>query len=145
MGSICKSNCVIDDVSEVHPRRKASFAKLNTWPESEKAFLKSISLSNSAQHQQGGAPRVLDPITCRNIYIRSYKFTTEKKKETVPEKAKRCLDKVVNGGKKLRRGRRKCSIVRKVKESLSSLYRKLRSCSTRVDVVDHHYPSSVIF
>ncbi|KAI3879113.1 hypothetical protein MKW92_043838 [Papaver armeniacum] len=142
MGSICKSNFVIDDFSKVLPRRNASFAKLHTWPESEKEFLKSICLSNSAQHQQGGVamkngpPRVLDPISCRNLYIRSYKFTTEKKKETVPEKAKRCFDKVVNGGKKLRRGRRKCSIVRK--ESLSSLFRKFRSCSTSVDVVDHH-------
>ncbi|KAI3964500.1 hypothetical protein MKW92_044773 [Papaver armeniacum] len=124
MGSICESNGVIN---EVQPRRNASFAYLHTWPESEKEFLKSISPSNSAQQQQGGVvmkngpPRVLDPISCRNMYIRSYKFTTKKKKETVPEKAKRCFDKVVNGGKKLARGRRKSTIVRKVKQSLSSL------------------------
>ncbi|KAI3848179.1 hypothetical protein MKX03_022354 [Papaver bracteatum] len=176
MGSICKSNCVVvDDVSKVYPRRKASYAD----SESDKEFLKSVSLSNNTQDQQGGGggmvmkkgpPRVLDSISCRNMYIRSYKFTTEKKKETVPERTKRCFGKVkdkvvlynkrssssssskggsviaINGGKKLRRRRRrKCTIVRKVKESLFSLFRKLLACSTSVDVVDHHHLSSKIF
>ncbi|XP_026424271.1 uncharacterized protein LOC113320581 [Papaver somniferum] len=170
MGSICKSNCVVDDVSKVHPRRKASYADLHTWPESDKEFLKSVSLSQDQEQggkvMKNGPPRVLDSISCRNMYIRSYKFTTEKKKETVPEKTKRCFGKVkdkvvlynkrsssskggsviaINGGKKLRRRRRKCTIVRKVKESLFSLFRKLLSCSTSVDVVDHHHLSNKIF
>ncbi|KAI3915809.1 hypothetical protein MKX01_013265 [Papaver californicum] len=169
MGSICKS---VDDVSKVHPRRKASYADLHTWPESDKEFLKSVSQSTKDNQQGGGMlmkngpPRVLDSISCRNMYIRSYTFTTEKKKETVPEKTKRCIGKVkdkvvlynkrssskgggvitINGGKKLRRiRRRKCKIMRKVKESLFSLFHKLLSCSTSVDVVDHHHLGSKIF
>ncbi|MCL7027386.1 hypothetical protein MKW94_020277 [Papaver nudicaule] len=177
MGSICKSNCVVDDVSKVHPRRAASYANLRTWPESDKEFLKSVSLNRYQDLQQqggggtrgsmlkNGPPRVLDSISCRNMYIRSYTFTTEKKKETVPEKTKRCLgkvkDKVVlhknkgaagagvninGGGRRSVRRRRKCTIMRKVKKSLVSLFHKLLSCSTSVDVVvEHHHLSSRIF
>ncbi|KAI3965016.1 hypothetical protein MKX01_013947 [Papaver californicum] len=168
MGSICKS---VDDVSKVHPRRKASYADLYTWPESDKEFLKSVTLNKSTNQEgigrgmlmKNGPPRVLDSISCRNMYIRSYTFTTEKKKESVPEKTKRCFGKVkdkvvlynkrssskgglitINGGRKLRR-RRKCTIMRKVKESLFSLFHKLLSCSTSVDVVDDHHLSSKIF
>ncbi|MCL7037712.1 hypothetical protein MKW94_022919 [Papaver nudicaule] len=174
MGSICKSNCVVDDVSKVHPRRAASYANLHTWPESDKEFLKSVSLNRYQDLQGGGGtrgsmlkngpPRVLDSISCRNMYIRSYTFTTEKKKETVPEKTKRCFgkvkDKVVlyknkgagtgvntnGGGRRSVRRRRKSTIMRKVKKSLVSLFHKLLSCSTSVDVVvEHHHLSSKIF
>ncbi|KAI3847466.1 hypothetical protein MKX03_032741 [Papaver bracteatum] len=137
MDSICKSNRVFDDVSKVHPRRKASYEDLHTWPESDKEFLKSVSLSNNTRDQErGGGVMVMKNGPPR------------KKKETVSEKTTRCfrkfIDKVVLYNKRSSSSSKggNCTIVRKVKEYMFSLFRKLLSCSTSVDVVDHHHLSS---
>lgn len=86
---------------------------------------------------------MVESISCRQLYLRSYTFT---RKESVNEKTKKCIgrvkERVVNGGKKRRQEgdlKRERS-VRNVKEvscaALKAIFRKLLFCSASVDVVD---------
>lgn len=120
---------------------RATYVNLYKWPESDAEFIKSV--HRVAQGFQG-QPRVVDSISCRQMYLRSYTFS---RKESVPEKTKKCIgrvkEKVANHGKKKKdqKGRkRKCLVFRKVKEfSCSALFRifhRLLSCGASVDVVD---------
>ncbi|KAK6244806.1 hypothetical protein QUC31_011215 [Theobroma cacao] len=88
-----------------------------------------------------GHPRVVDGISCRQMYLRSYRFS---RKETVPEKTVKCFgrvkDKVAHGKRRnssqKRRIRRKCFVWRKVKVVFFRFFNRLLSCSASVDVVD---------
>ncbi|XWS66976.1 hypothetical protein CRYUN_Cryun05aG0246700 [Craigia yunnanensis] len=87
------------------------------------------------------AARVADSISCRLMYLRSYRFS---RKETVPEKTVKCFwrvkEKVGAHGKrrssKKRLTRRKCLAWKKVKVVLFRFFNRLLSCSASVDVVD---------
>lgn len=120
---------------------------LYKWPESDAEFVRSVS-RNGSRIEAG--TRVVDSISCRQMYLRSYTFS---RKETVPEKTKKCFgrvrEKVSSHGVTGRRskekvmmgkGKRKCLVLRKVKEvSCSALIRffhRLLSCAASVDVVD---------
>ena len=95
-------------------------------------------------------PRVVDSISCRQMYLRSYKFS---RKESVPEKTQKCFgrvkEKVARGhsGKNKKKrirpqgGRRsKCLVWSKMKEiscaALFRIFQKFLSCAASVDVVD---------
>ncbi|CAI0471679.1 unnamed protein product [Linum tenue] len=146
MASACIDKCVKDTRDpRVRPVR-ATYVNLYKWPESDAEFIKSVRrVSQGVQHQP---PRVVDSISCRQMYLRSYTFS---RKETVPEKTRRCFGRVkdkvgrrkgteggAGGG---RRKGRKCLVLRKVKEvSCRTFYRifhRLLSCAASVDVVDH--------
>lgn len=119
--------------------------------ESNVEFLKinSPALYGGRRRQLWQTPRVVDTVSCRQLYLRSaYTFS---RKETVPQKTKKCLGKVrervANGGKKKgkyggrRRRVRRFAVVRRVKKiccaALCGVFRKLLSCTATVDVVDH--------
>nr|DAD25977.1 TPA_asm: hypothetical protein HUJ06_027445 [Nelumbo nucifera] len=138
MSSVCISSCVNDARVPV----RATYVNLYKWPESDAEFVKSVS-SNA---RKCGHPRVVDSISCRQMYLRSYTFS---RKETMPEKTKKCLGRVKervvcrrrkvngNGGGS---GGRKYFVMRRVKEvscaALFSIFHRLLSCTTTVDVVD---------
>jgi hypothetical protein len=118
---------------------------LYKWPESDAEFVKSVSFKGDKGATYGhGHPRVVDSISCRQIYLRSYKFS---RKESMPEKTQKCFGRVkermVPGRKrsKTRGLKRKCLVLRKVKEvSCNALFRifsRVLSCAASVDVVDH--------
>ncbi|XP_010259986.1 PREDICTED: uncharacterized protein LOC104599235 [Nelumbo nucifera] len=135
MSSVCIGSCVNDARAPV----RATYMNLYKWPESDAEFVKSVS-SNVCR---GGQPRVVDSISCRQMYLRSYTFS---RKETMPEKTKKCFGrvkervvyrrkrKVDSGG-----GGRKCLVMRRVKEvsyaALLSIFHRLLSCTSTVDVV----------
>ncbi|XP_019199184.1 PREDICTED: uncharacterized protein LOC109192926 [Ipomoea nil] len=152
MTSVCISNCVKDARVPV----RATYVNLYKWPESDAEFIRSMS-SNMRAAGDGGVPhpRVVDSISCRQLYLRSYTFSREenKKEETVKcygrgregvgEKRTRRRRKSRgresgsdDGG---RRRRKKCVGLGKVKEVSSavvvSIFRRLLSCTTKVDVV----------
>ena len=150
MASTCLSNCT--DVDSRVPVR-ATYVNLYKWPESDAEFVRSVS-SNSRRDQQSGpachpraGPRVVDSISCRQLYLRSYTFS---RKESMPERTKKCFGRVKERVVVRRRkrklpdsggsGRRKkCVIITKAKEvycaAVASIFRRLLSCTTKVDVV----------
>ncbi|KAB2066555.1 hypothetical protein ERO13_A09G160000v2 [Gossypium hirsutum] len=134
MSSICISNCLNDARDPGLPVR-ATYVNLYKWPESDAEFVRSRSSSGSLH---GG--RVVDSISCRQMYLRSYRFS---RKETVPEKTVKCLGRVKEKVgqrkrryKQKRRIRSRCLVWRKVKVALFRFFNRLLSCSASVDVVD---------
>lgn len=146
MSSSCISSC-LNDARDPRVPVRATYVNLYKWPESDAEFVRSRSSGAGAMH--GGRPaaaRVVDSISCRQMYLRSYRFS---RKETVPEKTVKCFGRVKEklgahgkirstkrSGQKIRRIRRKCLVWRKVKVVLFRCFNRLLSCSASVDVVD---------
>ncbi|EEF37342.1 uncharacterized protein LOC8264753 [Ricinus communis] len=146
MTSVCISNCV-NDARDPRVPVRATYVNLYKWPESDAEFIKSVRRVGQGLHGHYGQPRVVDSISCRQMYLRSYTFS---RKESVPERTKKCIgrvkEKVANHGKKIKekggRRRNKCLVFRKVKEfscnALFRIFHRLLSCGASVDVVDHN-------
>ncbi|MCL7050503.1 hypothetical protein MKW94_021223 [Papaver nudicaule] len=140
------SGCISSCVKDVHLPVRATYLNVYKWPESDAEFVKSVSSANKVDDHKIGArprrwnynsPRVVDSISCRQMYLRSYTFT---KKETVQEKTKKCFGKVkekVN----MRDSSKKYAVMRRVKEislaTLVSIFHRLLTCTASVDVVDN--------
>ncbi|KAL2487818.1 hypothetical protein Fot_41110 [Forsythia ovata] len=152
MASTCISNCINDTRVPV----RATYVNLYKWPESDAEFVRSVS---SKMHRNGpgggaaayGRPRVVDSISCRQLYLRSYTFSREE--DHKDEKTIKCLgrgkEKPAVDSKRKRKsrgggdrgsGRRKCKGFRRAKAvscaALVSIFRRLLSCTTKVDVVN---------
>ncbi|KAM0953628.1 hypothetical protein DsansV1_C01g0001991 [Dioscorea sansibarensis] len=163
---------------------RATYVNLYKWPESDAEFVKSVtrekrdrghatdnqtrlSRTASGRRRLTQSPGVVDSYSCRQMYLRSYTFS---KKETVPEKTKKCLAKVkeraslfakdtssntsvssygsrrsnTNKGnnKKKKKKKKGCvAMVKRIKvascSAFFSLFRRLLSCTTTVDVIDN--------
>ncbi|MQM01861.1 hypothetical protein Taro_034620 [Colocasia esculenta] len=78
---------------------RATYRNIYKWPESDAEFVKSVTRGGGwcEQQQRRGPrrqfqqPRVVDSYSCRQMYLRSYTFS---KKESVPERTKKCLGRV---------------------------------------------------
>ncbi|CAJ1968410.1 unnamed protein product [Sphenostylis stenocarpa] len=135
MSSVCISNCV-SDARDPCVTVRATYLNLYKWPESDAEFVR-----RRGSHVCGHA-RVVDSISCRQMYLRSYKFS---RKETVSEKTQKCFGKVkdrVKGRSHKKSGftrRRKCLVWRKMREisraALLRIFRRFLSCGASVDVV----------
>ncbi|XP_044955021.1 uncharacterized protein LOC123405379 [Hordeum vulgare subsp. vulgare] len=92
---------------------RASYVSLYKWPESDAEFVRSVAMARRGHHHHhpdrdspgivsrrgaagvdvgGDSPRVVDSYSCRQMYLRSYTFST--RKETVPERTMACLGRV---------------------------------------------------
>lgn len=162
MSSACISNCVRDTRAPL----RATYVNLYKWPESDAEFMRSMSFSSersgggsdASQRPAVTAPRVVDSISCRQMYLRSYPFSREEDDEAAG-RGPMCFGGGRRGGRRGRgrgrggggrerdrrkerqnRTRRPCQVLRKVKDmSLGALFRifhRLLSCSASVDVVD---------
>ncbi|CAK9166709.1 unnamed protein product [Ilex paraguariensis] len=149
MASVCISNSVNDARAPV----RATYVNIYKWPESDAAFVRSVSSNSRLQGGGGGRghPTVVDSISCRQLYLRSYTFS---RKESVPEKTKKCLERIkktVVASRRRRKphdsgggggggGGKKCVVSRRAKQvscaALASIFRRLLSCTTKIDVVD---------
>ncbi|PIA38840.1 hypothetical protein AQUCO_02700201v1 [Aquilegia coerulea] len=149
MSSKCISSCVDDARVPV----RATYVNLYKWPESDAEFVKWVSSNVPKDGKNwsttGTSPRVVDSISCRQMYLRSYTFSRE---ETVPEKTKKCFGRVkgkaghekrrkVGGGDGDRGGGKKSTGMKRVKQismaAFCSIFHRLLSCTTSVDVVDY--------
>ncbi|XP_016475580.1 uncharacterized protein LOC107797217 [Nicotiana tabacum] len=161
MASACISTCV-NDIARAPVR--ATYINLYKWPESDAEFIKSVSkrmnhvntTDGSVNHQS--KPKVVDSISCRQLYLRSYTFSREENvnektvmncygrvKDGVSEGGRRRKKKARNiagshssGGRRSSRRKRKGGF-RRAKEiscaAMASIFRRLLSCTTKVDVV----------
>ncbi|KAK5836547.1 hypothetical protein E1A91_A04G104400v1 [Gossypium mustelinum] len=132
MTSVCISSCLSDATDPLVPVR-ATYVNLYKWPESDAEFLRSRS--------SGRPSRVVDSFSCRQMYLRSYRFS---RKESVREKTVKCFgrvkEKIGGDGKRKKslriRRRRRCLVWRKIKIVLFRFFNRLLSCSATVHVVD---------
>ncbi|XP_020207619.1 uncharacterized protein LOC109792612 [Cajanus cajan] len=132
MSAVCISKCVSDARVPV----RGTYVNLYKWPESDAEFVR-----RRGSHVCGH-PRVVDSISCRQMYLRSYKFS---RKESVPEKTQKCFGRVKERVKGRRshhivwRRRRKCLVWRKMRDIscalLFRIFRRFLSCGASVDVV----------
>ncbi|KAG5002921.1 hypothetical protein JHK86_027060 [Glycine max] len=137
MSSVCLSKCV-NDARDPRVPVRATYVNLYKWPESDAEFVRR---RGGGSHVCGGHPRVVDSISCRQMYLRSYKFS---RKESVPEKTQKCFGRVKERVKKQGRShhgirRRKCLVWRKMREiscaALFRIFHRFLSCGASVDVV----------
>ncbi|KAJ0021240.1 hypothetical protein Pint_32289 [Pistacia integerrima] len=143
MAASCMSTCINDTMVPLRP----TYVSLNKWPESDAAFVRSV--SDNYERRGGHAhARVVDSISCRQMYLRSYTFTREEEL-TVPEKiSQKCFggvkEKMKNNRRLIKRSRKgkkySTKYVVKTKEvscaALLSIFRRLLSCTAKVDVAD---------
>ncbi|XP_048137729.1 uncharacterized protein LOC125315830 [Rhodamnia argentea] len=153
MSSVCISSC-LNDARALQAPVRATYVNLYKWPESDAEFVRSMSSNGRAGDSAGGRTvdhhmirtRVVDSISCRQMYLRSYPLSREE--NAPPDIETRCFGrrrrgKGSEGGnkkRKERRRRRRCVALRKVKEAswtaLFRIFHGLLSCSASVDVVD---------
>lgn len=153
MSSVCISSC-LNDARALQAPVRATYVNLYKWPESDAEFVRSVSSNGRAGDRGGGGrtvdhhvirTRVVDSISCRQMYLRSYPLSREE--NAAPDNETRCFGrrrraKGTEGDKnrKERRRRRKCVALTKVKEAswtaLFRIFHRLLSCSASVDVVD---------
>ncbi|KAI3682424.1 hypothetical protein L1987_82398 [Smallanthus sonchifolius] len=90
MTSACMSTCIANDARV--PVR-ATYVNLYKWPDSDREFVRSVS-RNSHRLEDGGRqghPRLVDSISCRQLYLRSYTFS---RKESLNERTMKCIGRV---------------------------------------------------
>lgn len=152
MSSVCISSC-LNDARALQAPVRATYVNLYKWPESDAEFVRSVSSNGRAGDRGGGRTldhhmtrsRVVDSISCRQMYLRSYPLSREE--NASPDRETRCFRrrrraKGSKGDKKRkeRRGRGRCVALRKVREAswtaLFRIFHRLLSCSASVDVVD---------
>ncbi|KAJ8560305.1 hypothetical protein K7X08_004363 [Anisodus acutangulus] len=147
MASACISTCVNDIATKAIPVR-ATYINLYKWPESDAEFIKSVSSRMNHNSTHNIHPKMVDSISCRQLYLRSYTFSREEEK--VNEKTSmKCYGKKKKGRNNNITGsninssggqrRRKCKGFRRAKEipcaAFASIFRRLLSCTIKVDVV----------
>ncbi|KAG6415075.1 hypothetical protein SASPL_122477 [Salvia splendens] len=140
MASVCISSCVDDARVPV----RATYVNLYKWPESDFEFVRSM--SSKSHNSSHGRPRVVDSISCRQMYLRSYTFSREE--DYKEEKAKvKCLGRGKDSAKKNNSGHRDDDRKKKPVEGLKKaksascsaltyIFRRLLSCTTEIDVAN---------
>ncbi|KAJ4833993.1 hypothetical protein Tsubulata_016524 [Turnera subulata] len=134
-----------------HRFRYPANVNLHRWPESEPGFER---LGGSHHHRRGQwhPAQVVDSISCRQLYLRSYTFS---RKESFPEKAKKCIGKVGDklqkiksvtspksggGTNKFTDAIKRSRGLKRAKQvscdALLSVFNGLLSCTTKVSVMD---------
>lgn len=105
MSSGCMSSSSALGCIDARGPVRATYMNLYKWPESDAEFVKSVSRGRTGGgdchklwgvpprrcHHQYQQPRVVDSYSCRQMYLRSYTFS---RKESVPERTRKCLGKV---------------------------------------------------
>ncbi|KAL2345001.1 hypothetical protein Fmac_006286 [Flemingia macrophylla] len=146
MSSVCISNCIND--ARVGVPVRATYVNLYKWPESDAEFVRSVSCNREKGSQMYGHPRVVDSISCRQMYLRSYTFSREE--DNVRDNTHKCFPMKMNKNKNKKNGgadpqprRTKCLLWSKAKElscsAFSRIFRRVLSCSASVDVVHGKY------
>ncbi|PIN06635.1 hypothetical protein CDL12_20813 [Handroanthus impetiginosus] len=133
MASTCISTCIDDARVPV----RATYVNLYKWPESDFEFVRSMSSKSrkDGHNSMYGHPRVVDSFSCRQLYLRSYTFSREE--DYRDEKTIKCLGKTKKDKRKSAAadgGRRKGKAVSC--SALSSIFRRLLACTTKVDVAN---------
>ncbi|KAL4303428.1 hypothetical protein GQ457_10G009470 [Hibiscus cannabinus] len=147
MAKTCISNCINDTRFPLPVR--PTYVNLYKWPESDAEFVRSLS---SDWRSNGGPshPTVVDSISCRQIYLRSYTF--HRSNQTEVERTK-CFGRSVDGKKTVAKKKKKektvakknkCGALTRAKEvscaALLAMFRRLLACTSKST---RHYPHLV--
>ncbi|XP_061348969.1 uncharacterized protein LOC133294326 [Gastrolobium bilobum] len=132
MASVCITNCVNDTCLPVRP----TYVNMYKWPESDVEFVKTV---NSNNHPSG-----VDSLYCRQMYLRSYKFS--RKEMGVTEKTMKCLSRlkesVVCARNRLNL-KYEYKTLGRAKDvthaAFFTIFHKLLLCSAKVDVAHHDF------
>lgn len=125
---------------------RPTFVNLYKWPESDVEFVKStVNNSNSNNINNNRAGPQVDSLSCRQMYLRSYKFS--RKKVGVTEKTVKCLgrikESVIWASKRFKNVKGNCKIFGRAKDvtyaTVSILLHRLLSRSNKVDVAHHDF------
>ncbi|RYR51007.1 hypothetical protein Ahy_A06g026070 isoform A [Arachis hypogaea] len=139
MASVCIANCIND----ARVPMRATYVNLYKWPESDAEFVRSVSSNGRKGEVRHGHPRVVDSISCRQIYLRSYKFSREE--DNQDESSQKCFGKKKKQKNELYKDecdekRKKCLVWKKAKDiscsALFKIFQSCLSCSASVDVMD---------
>ncbi|KAL8092286.1 hypothetical protein AgCh_034542 [Apium graveolens] len=134
---------------------RATYENLYKGPESDAKFLRSVSsngrgrdthdpsppplmrsLSTNCCLNAASQPRVVDSISSRQIYLRSYSFS---RKESMPQKVKNCASRIKRSvsmrapNRKDNGGAHGGIVV--IRKAMNAVFRRLLSFSTKVDVL----------
>ncbi|KAI6685706.1 hypothetical protein NL676_031619 [Syzygium grande] len=124
--STCMTNCIADGDTRFTARAGPRYVSLHKGPEPD-------SHRFPGAHGWRSHPRAVDGLSCRQMYLRSYTFS---RKESVPERAKKCLGRVKQ---RVLRGK---LVVQRAKEGSCSaflaIFQRLLSCTAKIDVADYH-------
>ncbi|XP_039012808.1 uncharacterized protein LOC120142135 [Hibiscus syriacus] len=143
MASTCISTCIDDTKVSIRP----TYANLYKWPESDAEFVRSLR-SNGSSRGGPAHPTIVDSISCRQMYLRSYTFhRSDDDDQTQPEKTK-CFGRFHKEKVKSPRSKNmsktvpnKCVALRRAKSvscpALLAIFRRLLLCTTKFDVADH--------
>ncbi|XP_039026424.1 uncharacterized protein LOC120160022 [Hibiscus syriacus] len=129
MASTCISTCIDDAKVSIRP----TYANLHKWPESDAEFVRSLR-SNGSSRGGPAHPTIVDSISCRQMYLRSYTFHRNNDDQTEPEKTK-CFGRFHKEKVKSPRSKNKSKTVSC--PALLAIFRRLLLCTTKVDVADH--------
>ncbi|ESQ37357.1 hypothetical protein EUTSA_v10002850mg [Eutrema salsugineum] len=122
MASTCLGDClnIKSDVDCVRPG--TTYAKLYKWPVAEAEFLRSISHGGSQRRAS-----VVDSISCRQMYLRSYTFSRNEENEDGREDQDQDGDDASNGRNERRRfeggERKKAAKKKSIRTSKTMLHR----------------------
>ncbi|KAL5765978.1 hypothetical protein ACOSP7_016595 [Xanthoceras sorbifolium] len=108
MASSCMSTCINDArVPAAAAVLRPTYVNLYKWPESDAEFVRSRSSVGRCQSGHAHAhARVVDSLSCRQVYLRSYTFS--RKKEGVHAKiSRKCFGRVIERVKNINRRKRK--------------------------------------
>ncbi|XP_047319016.1 uncharacterized protein LOC124922327 [Impatiens glandulifera] len=142
MSSLCISRC-IDDARPPVMVARATFTNLYKWPESDAEFLRSVSSNRHRDLGDTTRPhlprvRVVDSISCRQLYLRSYTFSRDDDDRDQIQPA-RTTGKAGRSRPMTRRERKRTSrrggAGSRTVAALRSVFRRLLSCTAKVDVV----------
>ena len=136
MASKCIDNGVKNETDVLSVEKVTSYTNLHKWPMAEVEFVQSISHGNS-QHRT----MVLNNITCRQMYLRSYTFTRKENEEEGGRGGGKTGDQLNRGEKKksaetTKKGMRKKSKATPCRGFVLRLLWKCFSCtsSTKVNI-----------
>ncbi|CAJ1956062.1 unnamed protein product [Sphenostylis stenocarpa] len=131
------SVCISDSVSKTRLPLRPTYVNLYRWPESDVEFVKGVNSNNRVGSNV--PPRGVDSFWCRQMYLRSYKFS--KKNVGVTEKTIKCLnklkEKVAFVSNKLNL-KGKCKVLGRAKDvthAAFSIFQTFLPCSAKVDVL----------
>lgn len=139
MNSSCVAGCL-----DAQAPIRATFRSIHRWPDSEAEFVRIMSFRETdcpKEHKE------FDGYTSRQMFLRSYTFS---RKETVPQKTKKCFGKVKEKmssmvvPKKKKKAKKNASVIRKIRDkivdsyyaAMTAIFHRLLACTTSVDVRD---------
>ncbi|OWM89347.1 uncharacterized protein LOC116200621 [Punica granatum] len=110
--------------------------RTHEWPDPD-SQLGNMSVHGEAQRHRGRVCMdpswVVDGISCRQMYLRSYPFSREEEEETFQDKIRKCL-----GSLRKRVAHRKLEVLRRARDVsdivLFSICSRLLSCTAKVNM-----------